>query len=54
MSQNIYLIVFGTFGNPHGFRQSILKRSNESIQLNVKAFDLKTLKSYKWTELFNT
>jgi hypothetical protein len=42
MSQNIYLIVFGTFGNPHGFRQSILKRSNESIQLNVKAFDLKT------------
>lgn len=42
MSQNIYLIVFGTFGNPHGFRQSILTRSNESIQLNVKAFDLKT------------
>jgi hypothetical protein len=42
MSQQIYLMVFGTFGNPHGFKQMFLKTSNENTQLSVKAFDLKT------------
>ncbi len=42
MNQNIHLIVFGTFGNPNGFRQTILNHPNEKIQLNVKTFDLKT------------
>ncbi len=42
MSQNIYLMVFGTFGNPNGFRQNLIRVSNENIKLDVKTFDLKT------------
>ena len=42
MSQNIHLVVFGTFGNPNGFKQSIIRTTNENLQLGIKTFDLKT------------
>ena len=42
MTQNIYLIAFGTFGNPYGFRQSFIKFGNENVAKSIKTFDLNT------------
>ena len=37
----IHLIAFGTFGNPHGFRQSVVL-GNKSILEGVSTFDINT------------
>ncbi|WP_374172154.1 hypothetical protein [Flavobacterium tructae] len=42
MTQNIYLLAFGTFGNPYGFRQTFFKIGNENVAKSIKTFDLNT------------
>lgn len=42
MEQNIYLLAFGTFGNPYGFRQTFFKFGNQTIAKSIKTFDLNT------------
>lgn len=42
MAQNIYLLAFGTFGNPYGFRQSFFKVGNQNVAKSIKTFDLNT------------
>ncbi|OHT45669.1 hypothetical protein [Flavobacterium tructae] len=42
MTQNIYLLAFGTFGNPYGFRQTFFKMGNENVAKSIKTFDLNT------------
>ncbi len=43
MNTTSYLIAFGTFGNPNGFKQSFFAGAvNESFVKNVKTFDLNT------------
>ena len=47
MNNNIYLIAFGTFGNPNGFRQSFYDINKNSTNIRditkgVKTFDLNT------------
>jgi hypothetical protein len=42
MAQNIYLLAFGTFGNPYGFRQTFFKVGNENVAKSIKTFDLNT------------
>lgn len=41
MTQNIYLLAFGTFGNPYGFRQTFFL-GNQNIAKSIKTFDLNT------------
>lgn len=41
MTQNIYLLAFGTFGNPYGFRQTFYL-GNQNIAKSIKTFDLNT------------
>lgn len=54
MNKNIDLVVFGTFGIPHGFRQTILSE-NKSISSNIKTFDLNTnaIKIFPNTKVFS-
>ncbi len=40
--ENIYLLAFGTFGNPYGFRQSFIVYDHEYIAKSIKTFDLNT------------
>lgn len=40
--ENIYLLAFGTFGNPYGFRQSFIIYDNENVAKSIKTFDLNT------------
>ncbi len=42
MTQNIYLVAFGTFGNPYGFRQSFFKAENQNVAKSIRTFDLNT------------
>jgi hypothetical protein len=42
MEQNIYLLAFGTFGNPYGFRQTFFKVGNQNVAKSIKTFDLNT------------
>lgn len=42
MTQNIYLLAFGTFGNPYGFRQTFFKSENQNVAKAIKTFDLNT------------
>lgn len=42
MKDNIYLLGFGTFGNPNGFRQSPFLAGNPSFFKSIKTFDLNT------------
>lgn len=42
MAENIYLLAFGTFGNPYGFRQTCFKGGNQNIAKSIKTFDLNT------------
>jgi hypothetical protein len=42
MTQNIYLLAFGTFGNPYGFRQTFFKIGNGNVAKSIKTFDLNT------------
>jgi hypothetical protein len=55
MTQNIYLLAFGTFGNPYGFRQSFLKFGNENIAKSIKTFDLNTnaIKLFKNSTMYS-
>lgn len=41
MTQNIYLLAFGTFGNPYGFRQTFYL-GNQNVVKSIKTFDLNT------------
>ena len=41
MTQNIYLLAFGTFGNPYGFRQTFFL-GNQNVAKSIKTFDLNT------------
>ncbi|MBO9585669.1 MAG: hypothetical protein J7574_16000 [Flavobacterium sp.] len=41
MIQNIYLLAFGTFGNPYGFRQTFFL-GNQNIAKSIRTFDLNT------------
>lgn len=41
MSNKINLLAFGTFGNPHGFRQTFFS-GNKEFERDVKTFDLNT------------
>lgn len=54
MSQNIYLLAFGTFGNPYGFRQTFFKSGNENVAKSIKTFDLNTnaIKLFENTTLY--
>lgn len=42
MEQNIYLLAFGTFGNPYGFRQTFFRVGNQNVAKSIKTFDLNT------------
>lgn len=42
MEKNIYLMAFGTFGNPNGFKQSFFEIGNENVAKSIKTFDLNT------------
>lgn len=42
MAHNIYLLAFGTFGNPYGFRQTFFKVGNQNVAKSIKTFDLNT------------
>ncbi|SFI50687.1 hypothetical protein [Halpernia frigidisoli] len=42
MNDNIYLIAFGTFGNPNGFRQSPFIAKDQTVFKSIKTFDLNT------------
>lgn len=42
MDKNIYLIAFGTFGTPNGFKQSFFEIGNENVAKSIKTFDLNT------------
>jgi len=42
MNQNIIIVVFGTFGNPNGFKQSFLSLGDKNIARGIKTFDLNT------------
>src|SRR5690554_7301574 len=39
MSNFLYYIVYGTFGSPHGFQQSIL--TNRNLETELSTFDLR-------------
>lgn len=55
MTQNIYLLAFGTFGNPYGFRQTFFKIGNENIAKSIKTFDLNTnaIKLFQNTSMYS-
>jgi hypothetical protein len=53
--QNIYLLAFGTFGNPYGFRQSFILFDKENVAKSIKTFDLNTnaIKLYQNTTIYS-
>ena len=55
MTQNIYLLAFGTFGNPYGFRQTFFKVANENVAKSIKTFDLNTnaIKLFQNTTIYS-
>ncbi|MBP6182920.1 hypothetical protein [Flavobacterium sp.] len=55
MTQNIYLLAFGTFGNPYGFRQSFILFDNENVAKSIKTFDLNTnaIKLFQNTSMYS-
>ncbi len=55
MTQNIYLLAFGTFGNPYGFRQSAFKGENKNVAKSIKTFDLNTnaIKLFQNTTIYS-
>lgn len=55
MDDTIYLLAFGTFGNPNGFRQSSFVGGNKNIFTSIKTFDLNTnaIKLFPNNQLFS-
>jgi len=53
MSSSYFFCAFGTFGNPNGFRQSLLG-GNAALSKQIKTFDLKTdaIKLFPKTKLY--
>ncbi|WP_326983297.1 hypothetical protein VUJ46_01745 [Chryseobacterium sp. MYb264] len=53
MSSSYFFCAFGTFGNPNGFRQSLLG-GNAELSKQIKTFDLKTdaIKLFPKTKLY--